>query len=264
MPITITVADSFTDQPFSGNPAAVCVLDEAAPEPWMQAVAAEMNLSETAFIVARPDGDLDLRWFSPTTEVDLCGHATLASAHVLGGTRRFHTRSGVLTCRPTADGRVEMDFPAIPVTRVEDPPDWTKALGTGADRVAGVYEAPGWALIELRSADDVRAVVPDRQGILERGGFAVVVSAGDEPGVDSVCRMFGPAAGIEEDPVTGSAHCLIAPMFAERLGRTDLVGRQLSARGGTVGMRLDGDRVVLTGQVVTVLVAQLLVDPPPA
>ena len=107
MSITITVADSFTDQPFSGNPAAVCVLDAAAPEAWMQAVAAEMNLSETAFLAPRPDGDLDLRWFSPTTEVDLCGHATLASAHVLGGTRRFHTRSGVLTCRPTADGRVE-------------------------------------------------------------------------------------------------------------------------------------------------------------
>jgi len=262
MALTITVVDSFTDQPFGGNPAAVCVLGSPAPEDWMQAVAAEMNLSETAFVTSRPDGDDDLRWFTPTTEVELCGHATLASAHVLGGHRRFHTRSGPLTCRPTADGRIEMDFPATSVTPADDPPDWTKALGTGADRVAGVFEAPGWVLVELRSADDVRAVVPDRDAILELGGYALVTAAGNQPEVDSVCRFFAPAAGIDEDPVTGSAHCVLAPFWAERLGRTDLVGQQVSARGGTVGMRLAGDQVVLTGQAVTVLVAQLQVDPP--
>ncbi len=264
MPCTITVVDSFTDQPFRGNPAAVCLLDRPAPAEWMQSVAAEMNLSETAFITPRADGDRDLRWFSPTIEVDLCGHATLASAHVLGGVCRFHTRSGVLTCRPTDDGRVQMDFPAIGVQEVSDPPDWSKALGVDADRVAGVHEAPGWAMVELRTADDVRAVVPERQAILELGGFIIVTAAGDEPGVDSVCRMFGPAAGIDEDPVTGSAHCVLAPFWASRLGRTDLVGRQVSSRGGTVGMRLDGDRVVLTGQAVTVLIAELQVDPPAA
>jgi len=262
MPLTITVVDSFTDQPFRGNPAAVCVLDRPAPATWMQSVAAEMNLSETAFVSTRADGDRDLRWFSPTVEVDLCGHATLASAHVLGGVCRFHTRSGVLTCRPTDDGRVQMDFPAIVVEPLDEPPDWGKALGVGADQVAGVSEAPGWVLVELRTADDVRSVVPDRQSILELGGFAIVTAAGDKPGIDSVCRMFGPAAGIDEDPVTGSAHCVLAPFWAGRLGRTDLVGEQMSARGGTVGMRLAGDRVVLTGQAVTTLVAQLQVDPP--
>lgn len=261
MPLTITVVDSFTDQPFRGNPAAVCVLESPAAEGWMQSVAAEMNLSETAFITARADGDHDLRWFSPTTEVDLCGHATLASAHVLGGVCRFHTRRGVLTCRPAGDARIEMDFPAIPVQPVDEPPDWSKALGVGTERVAGVFEAPGWLLVELRTAADVRAVVPDRQAILELGGFAIVTAAGDRPGVDSVCRMFGPAAGIDEDPVTGSAHCVLAPFWAGRVGRTDLVGEQVSARGGTVGMRLDDDRVVLSGQAVTVLVAELLVDP---
>lgn len=264
MALTITVVDSFTDQPFHGNPAAVCVLDQPASAAWMQSVAAEMNLSETAFITPRPDGDSDLRWFTPTVEVDLCGHATLASAHVLGGARRFHTRSGLLTCRPTDDGRIQMDFPAIPVQPVDEPPDWSKALGVSTDRVAGVYEAPGWMLVELHTADDVRAVVPDRQSILELGGFAIVAAAGDRPGIDSVCRMFGPAAGIDEDPVTGSAHCVLAPFWADRLGRTDLVGEQVSARGGIVGMRLDGEHVVLTGQAVTVLVAKLQVDPPPA
>jgi predicted PhzF superfamily epimerase YddE/YHI9 len=230
----------------------------------MQDLAAEMNLSETAFVTGRPDGDYDLRWFTPTVEVDLCGHATLASAHVLGGSCRFHTRSGPLTCRPAADGRIEMEFPAITVARVDEPPDWSKALGTSVDRIAGVYEAPGWVLVELASADDVRAVAPDRDAILELGGYALVTAAGDKPGVDSVCRMFGPAAGIDEDPVTGSAHCVLAPFWADRLGRDDLVGEQVSRRGGTVGMRLEGDRVVLIGQAVTVFVAQLLADAPAA
>lgn len=269
MPVTLTVVDAFTDRPFSGSPAAVCLLDEPASEAWMQAVAAEMNLSETAFAVPRADGDLgelDLRWFTPSAEVDLCGHATLATAHVLGRPVVFHTRGGVLACRPVTDGGVEMDFPAGEVAPVLDPPDWASAMGLARDRIVGVYESPNrWALVEVTSPTDVRAVVPDRQAILDLGGFAnVFASPGEEPGVDSVCRTFGPAVGIDEDPVTGSVHCLIAPLLAKRLGRAELVGQQVSARGGTVGMRVAGDRVHLTGRAVTVLVAELRSEPEPA
>ena len=265
MAVRIITVDSFTDRAFSGNPAAVCVLPEPPPAQWMQAVAAEMNLSETAFITPRSDGDRDLRWFSPTVEVDLCGHATLASAHVLGGECRFHTRSGLLTCRPAGDGRIEMDFPATVARPAEHPDDWAKALGLSDDRIRGVYGAADWALVEVASAADVRQLTPDRQTILDFGGSVIVTAAGDEQsGADSVCRVFVPGAGIDEDPVTGSAHCVLAPFWADRLGRTELVGKQVSARGGTVGMRLDGDRVVLTGQAVTTLIAELQVDPPSA
>lgn len=266
MPVTITVVDAFTDQPFSGNPAAVCLLDQPASEAWMRAVAAEMNLSETAFAVPRADGDFDLRWFTPSAEVDLCGHATLATAHVLGRPAVFHTRSGVLTCRPAADGGVEMDFPAAEVTPVTDPPDWSAALGLPPERIVGVHKSPdNWVLVEVASAADVRAVAPDRRVILALGGFVnVFATPGDEHGIDSVCRTFGPAVGIDEDPVTGSVHCIIAPLLAERFGRSQFIGRQVSARGGTVGMRVDGDRVHLTGHAVTVLMAELHSEPEPA
>jgi predicted PhzF superfamily epimerase YddE/YHI9 len=262
----VIVVDAFTDTPFAGNPAAVCVLPGATSERWMQLVAAEMNLSETAFVTPRPDGDHDLRWFTPSTEVELCGHATLASAHVLGGEGRFHTRSGLLTCRRGDDGAVLMDFPAIPVEPLRAPPDWAPALGLPSGRVRGVWASDGgWVLVEVASAADVRAVAPDRAAILGLCGFAVVVAApGDRPGVDSVCRVFGPAAGIDEDPVTGSAHCVIAPWLAARTGRAEFVGEQASARGGTVGMRLEGDRVVLSGRAVTVLEGVLRDDPPAA
>jgi len=253
----ITVVDAFADRPFRGNPAAVCLLPEAADEAWMQAVAAEMNLSETAFVVARTDGGHDLRWFTPTVEVDLCGHATLASAHVLGGAAVFHTRSGALTCRRGAGGRIEMDFPAIPVRPLDEPPDWASALGVSDDGIVGVHRGGGWVLVELTSAAELRALTPDRQSIMELGGGVAVMAAGDRPGVDSVCRVFVPGAGIDEDPVTGSAHCMLAPIWAERTGRTELVGEQASPRGGVVGMRLEGQRVVLSGHAVTVLSGEL-------
>src|SRR5262245_527708 len=163
----ITVVDSFTDTPFAGNPAGVCVLPAPTTEAWMRAVAAELNLSETAFLVPRPDGDHDLRWFTPTVEVELCGHATLASAHVLGGSGRFHTLSGPLACSPGDVGPIVMALPANPPAPVADPPDWAPALGLAADRVAGVWATPNdWVMVELASAADVRACVPDTAAIL--------------------------------------------------------------------------------------------------
>jgi PhzF family phenazine biosynthesis protein len=262
----ITVVDSFTDTPFTGNPAAVCVLEAPASDEWMQAVAAELNLSETAFVVPRGDGDHDLRWFTPTVEVDLCGHATLASAHVVGGECRFHTRSGVLAARPGAGpGTIELDFPAIPTAPVPDPPDWSVALGVASDRVVGVWAGGGWVLVELAAAADVRAARPDRDAVLALGGEVCVVAApGDRPGIDSVCRVFGPGLGIDEDPVTGAAHCVLGPWLAGRTGRTTFVGEQASRRGGIVGMRVQGERVALIGRAVTVWEGQLLHGPVPA
>lgn len=250
----VSIVDAFTDAAFGGNPAAVCRLGGPASDRWMQAVATEMNLSETAFVLPRDDGDHDLRWFTPTAEVDLCGHATLATAHVLGGGGRFHTRSGVLTCRPGGDGAIEMDFPAIPVTPVPDPPDWAGVLGLAASDVATVHEGPRWTLVELATPAQVRRVEPDLAGILALSDDVVVVAApGDRAGVDSVCRVFAPAIGIDEDPVTGAAHCVLAPWLASRTGRRAFTGQQASARGGVVGMRVDGSRVVLRGHAVTVL-----------
>lgn len=267
MAVPLSVVDAFTDRPFSGNPAGVCLLDAAAPEAWMQAVAAEVNVADTAFVVPRPDGDHDLRWFTPTVEVDLCGHATLAGAHVLGGSGRFHTRSGLLTCTPGADGAIEMDLPAAPghADPDADPATWADAFGLGADRVLGVHPSPNrWVLVEVASADDVRAAELDRAALVALGGFATVVAdtIGDhrEP-FDSVCRTFVPGAGVDEDPVTGSSHCVIAPWLAARSGRHRLTGHQASRRGGVVGMRVEGDRVVLSGRAVTISEGHLLIDP---
>jgi len=262
----ITVVDSFTDAPFSGNPAGVCLLAAPTTETWMLAVAGELNLAETAFAVPRPDGDLDLRWFTPVTEVGMCGHATLATAHVLGGAARFHTLAGVLTCSPGDGGTIRMDFPALAVTPVPDPPDWAPALGLAPGTVDGVWARDdGWVLAEVPAAADVRAAAPDAAAVLALGGHVIVVaSTGDRPGVDSVCRVFGPGIGVDEDPVTGTAHCIIGPWLAARTGRRDLVGEQASARGGTVGMRVDGDRVELSGRAVTVWEGTLHAEPPPA
>jgi predicted PhzF superfamily epimerase YddE/YHI9 len=245
--LELTVVDAFTDRPFSGNPAAVAVVDRFPEERHMQEVAREMALSETAFCVARADGDHDLRWFTPTVEVDLCGHATLATAHVLGGTARFHTRSGVLACESGSDATVVMDFPGVPPVPAEVPP----AIGlTGVQSYA---LAGGDSLVELPDADTVRNLVPDLASLAALGTRAVVVTApGDRPGIDCVSRVFAPNVGIPEDPVTGSAHCVLAVHWGERLGRDSLVGEQASARGGTVGMQRRGDRVLLRGQAVTV------------
>jgi PhzF family phenazine biosynthesis protein len=261
MPTDLVVVDAFTDQPFSGNPAAVCQLDAPASEEWMQDVAAEMNLSETAFVVGRPDGGHDLRWLTPTTEVDLCGHATLATASVLGG-GRFHTRSGVLTCAVADDGWVTMDFPADPPTPCPAPAGLDQVLGVGPEQLLEVLAGVTDLVVVVREAGTVRTLTPDFTGLAALEVRAVVVTApGDRPGVDCVSRVFGPRVGIPEDPVTGSAHCTLAPWWASRLGRDQLVGEQASRRGGTVAMRLRGDRVAIGGQTRLMATVRLLVDP---
>lgn len=256
--------DAFTDVAFRGNPAAVCVLDTAADDGWMQSVASEMNISETAFVVQRSDGDFDLRWFTPTREIELCGHATLASAHVLFDSGRverrvaFRTMSGVLTC--SLDGtRIEMEFPAsVPVSGAE-PSGLFDALGI-ANAVAVSESANRWHLVEVETAAEVCSLNPDFTALAGIGSGAVIVTArSDAPGIDIVSRVFVPGAGINEDPVTGSAHCALAPYWAERLGRTELVAYQASARGGTIHCRLAGDRVLLAGSAVTILTSELQV-----
>lgn len=261
MALTIVQVDAFTDRPFAGNPAAVCVLPAPRAAPWMQAVAREMNLSETAFLVPRDDG-YDLRWFTPAVEVDLCGHATLASAHVLwedghlapGAQARFWTRSGLLT----ADQRgawIELDFPATPPEPTEAPPDLLGALGVPARHVA---RSRFDYLVEVENEAVVRGLTPDcavLRAVPTRG--VIVTSAATTPGYDFVSRFFAPASGIDEDPVTGSAHCSLGPYWSARLGKAELVGYQASARGGVVRVRVAGDRVLLGGQAVTVLRATL-------
>jgi PhzF family phenazine biosynthesis protein len=253
--------DAFTDRPFSGNPAAVCLLPAARDAEWMQLVAAEMNLSATAFLVRRPDG-FGLRWFTPSCEVDLCGHATLASAHALwedgqpapGASVRFHTRSGVLTAE-RRDGVIWLDFPATPPEAVPAPPELTDVLGA-PPRYVG--RTPYDYLVELESEASVRSLDPDLGRLARlpvRGVVVTAVSA--DPGRHFVSRFFAPAAGIPEDPVTGSAHCALGPFWGERLGGTELAGYQASRRGGTVRVRLAGDRVHLGGQAVTMLRGEL-------
>lgn len=256
----LTVVDAFTHRPFAGNPAAVAVVDAFPAEDHMQAVAGEMNLSETAFLVPRADGSYDLRWFTPLVEMDLCGHATLAAAHVLGGSGTFHTRSGELVCSPALDGWIEMDFPADPPVPEAVPPSVAPALGVDAASVRAFARGRSDLLVELAGADVVRGVRPDPASVAALGSRCVVVTAaGDRPGVDCVSRVFGPNAGIPEDPVTGSAHCMLAEYWGQHLGRHQLVGEQASARGGVVRMRRQGERVVLGGQAVTVSRVQLVV-----
>ena len=229
----------------------------------MQAVAAEVNLAETAFLVPRPDGDHDLRWFTPTVEVDLCGHATLASAHVLGGANRFHTRSGVLVTSVRPDATIAIDLPGT-VLAAAPVAGWADALQLTADRVTGGAAGNGWVLVEVASATDVEAADPVRDLVMGLGGHAILVAdctADATVPFDSVCRVFVPAAGIDEDPVTGAAHCVIGPWLAARTGRTEFVGRQASRRGGTVAMRVDGDRVELSGPAVTISVGELRAIP---
>jgi predicted PhzF superfamily epimerase YddE/YHI9 len=250
--VELVVVDSFTDQPFHGNPAAVTVLDGFLEDRQMQDIAREMNLSETAFVVPRADGDYDLRWFTPTTEVDLCGHATLAAAHVLGGVARFHTRSGLLSCRPD-DGWIAMDLPADrPVE--SDVPD---ALGLPDVQWYGTGRFD--ALVQLSSAEIVRGLEPDLGAIAAlpvRG--LIVTAAGDRPEIQCVSRVFAPQSGIPEDPATGSAHCTLAEFWGPRLEMDTLIGEQASARGGVIRMRRDGDRVTVSGQAVTSAEVRLL------
>jgi PhzF family phenazine biosynthesis protein len=282
----IRVIDAFTDRPFAGNPAAVCLLDgDGWPdEGWMRQVAAEMNLSETAFahrlpagaegsdspgVTPSPPADWALRWFTPTVEVDLCGHATLATAHALcedsgePGTVRFSSRSGVLVATTHADGTVTLDFPAAPSTEIAMPDGLADALGAKPD-AAYTTGALHDLLVAFPDESAVRALCPDfaaLAGLCRRDGVrGLIATAPAKPGgagYDFVSRFFGPAAGIPEDPVTGSAHTALAPYWSDRLGRAELTGLQASARTGLVHTALHGDRVHLTGRAVTVLDAEL-------
>jgi PhzF family phenazine biosynthesis protein len=265
MPVTVLQIDAFTDRPFAGNPAAVCLLDAPAEAVWMQNVAAEMNLSETAFIHPLEDG-FALRWFTPAVEVELCGHATLASAHALWSEERvasqqpirFHTASGWLTAS-RSDDLIELDFPATPASPIEMPNGLPEALGHTA--------APIWLgqnrfdrMLVVASEGEVRQMTPNfgqLATLTERG--IMVTSRSGNPQFDFISRYFAPAAGIDEDPVTGSAHCTLAPYWAEQLGKTQLVGYQASPRGGVVQVALRDDRVALRGHAVTVLRGQLAI-----
>jgi PhzF family phenazine biosynthesis protein len=262
MPLTITQVDAFTSKPFAGNPAAVCVLPEERDPAWMQDVAREMNLAETAFLLARPDG-WGLRWFTPAVEVDLCGHATLASAHVLWETNllaadetaRFHTRSGVLTAVKRGDW-IELDFPATPDEPVEAPAGLVESLDATPRYVGkSIFDY----LVELDSEEAVANLRPDFRGLAKLGSRGVIATSHSaDPAFDFVSRYFAPAFGIDEDPVTGSTHCCLAPFWSRRLGKTTLLARQISARGGELKVELRGDRVGIGGQAVTVLRAELL------
>ena len=260
----IRIIDAFTDRPFAGNPAAVVLLDgpDWPDAAWMQSVAAEMNLAETAFTV--PDGEAwGLRWFTPTVEVDLCGHATLATTHalrsdgLLKGTARFATRSGVLTATAADDGTITLDFPAATVTPVPSPDGLDAALGVPVVAAYGTGSL-GDLVAEVEDEAAVRGLTPDLAAIKQmpyRGVMAT--AAGTEH--DFVSRFFAPATGVDEDPVTGSAHTALAPLWSARLGRDELVGLQASRRSGVVHTRLAGDRVLLTGSAVTTVDGTLLV-----
>ncbi|HEX4600144.1 MAG TPA: PhzF family phenazine biosynthesis protein [Gemmatimonadales bacterium] len=262
MGLPIVQVDAFTSRAFAGNPAAVCVLPAPREERWMQDVAREMNVSETAFLHPQDDG-YALRWFTPAIEVALCGHATLASAHVLwqeghlapGRQARFHTQSGLLTADRRAEW-IELDFPATPAAPAPTPTGLAAALGA----------SPRWVgrarfdyVVEVESEEVVRALAPDFAALerVEARGV-VVTSRASTPGYDFVSRFFAPRAGVREDPVTGSTHCALMPFWSERLHKTALTAYQASPRGGVIRLRLEGDRVVLGGQAVTVLRGELV------
>jgi len=259
---SLTYVDAFSDGPFTGNPAAVCLLADAAEAAWMQNVAAELNLAETAFLVRRPDRDFDLRWFAPAVEVDLCGHATLASAHVLweSGTldpsspARFHTRSGLLTASKAGDW-IELDFPSTPAVAADPPPGLLDAMGVAARYVG---RSPFDYLIEVADEAAVRAAAPDLTKLKKISTRGVMITA---PSADSkydfVSRFFAPGAGIDEDPATGSAHCCLAPFWHARLGKTAFVARQLSRRGATIKVAVAGDRIKLAGKALTMMRGEL-------
>ncbi len=259
--------DAFSDAPFRGNPAAVVPLDAPADADWMQAVALEMNLSETAFLVPEADGRLNLRWFTPRREVPLCGHATLASAHVLWETGRlspdddavFTSHSGELRARRRGD-EITLDFPAQPTEPGTPPESIARAMGDAswaeARRVPRSLGEENW-MLRLDAEDDVRNLRPDLGPIRGPGSPGLIVTA---PGRrhDFVSRYFVPWAGIDEDPVTGSVHCVLAPYWSDRLGKAEMEAFQASERGGEIRCRVDGDRVFLTGRAVTTLRGELL------
>jgi PhzF family phenazine biosynthesis protein len=264
MSLRIVQVDAFTSRPFAGNPAAVCVLPAAGPEQWMRDVAREMNLSETAFLVPTDDGGFHLRWFTPAIEVALCGHATVASAHVLwqdghlppGQQARFHTLSGLLTADRRGDW-IELDFPAKSATAADAPAELLPALGVRRANFVGKNAFD--YLVEMESEADLRALSPDHSTLRELPVRGIIVTARGTGEFDFVSRFFAPGSGIDEDPVTGSAHTALGPYWAGRLGKNEFTAFQASARGGVVRVRVEGDRVKLGGQAVTVMTGELLV-----
>jgi len=267
MPIPIYQVDAFASRPFTGNPAAVCLLDASDDAAWMQAVAAETNLSETAFCQAAAPAETtrySLRWFTPLAEVDLCGHATLAAAHVLweiGQVRKadpiqFATRSGILTCRRMKN-QVDMDFPASSLTPCDATEELIEAIGAEATECRRTDHD---ILLQLRDEAAVRGLRPDFQALrlVPARGIIVTARSSDEA-YDFVSRFFAPSVGIDEDPVTGSAHCALAPYWAQKLGKNTLGGYQCSPRGGAVNVRLEGDRVTVSGNAITVMTGSITV-----
>jgi len=262
MPLRITQVDAFTNRAFGGNPAAVCILPKAADPAWMLNVAREMNLAETAFLVPQRDG-YDLRWFTPVVEVDLCGHATLASAHVLwedgrlkpDTQARFHTKSGLLTA-DKRDSWIQLDFPATPPAAAPPPDGLIAALGAAPTFVG---RSRFDYLVELDSESTVRRLAPNLSALAEVKARGVIVTsrADAKSQYDFVSRFFAPQSGVPEDPVTGSAHCALTPYWSAKLGKKDLVAYQASPRGGELRLQLAGERVRLGGQAVTVLRGEL-------
>lgn len=266
----IRIVDSFTQRAYAGNPAGVVLLDSFPDDSRLQQVAAEVNLSETAFAHPLPSGseaDWALRWFTPATEVDMCGHATLATAHVLyttgaaAGPVRFAARCGTLVTEPGGDGGIAMDFPTAPLTEVDAPDGLDVALGAKLLSVHDTGPVIGDLVVEVADEETVRGLAPDHRALAEhvrRGAIVTAPAADPSSGYDFVSRCFFPNVGIDEDPVTGSAHTALAPFWARRLGRTSLTGLQASPRTGLVHVELRADRTLLTGHAVTVIDGELL------
>lgn len=263
--LPITVIDAFTDKPFSGNPAAVCLTDTPLPDELMQKIAAEMNLSETAFLTPRGAAEWNLRWFTPAVEIELCGHATLASAFHLwqqhaaheNDVLKFHTKSGILTAKKIRD-KIELDFPAIRVVSCIFPTEVVAAVGA---RLVYSGQKGLFTLFEVESAAHIRALTPDLKTMVAHGlGKFVVTARADDPQFDIVSRFFAPGAGVDEDPVTGSAHCVLAPYWVEKLGKNPLQAYQASKRGGALEIEWQADRVLLRGNAVAVLRANFESD----
>ena len=253
--------DAFASEPFRGNPAAVCMLDAERDQEWMQSVAAEMNVSASAFPVPRDDG-FALRWFTPVGEIPLCGHGTLAAAHalweekIIDGDARFHTKAGPLTA--TCSGElIELDFPSVPEERVDAPRELLDALGVASASYTGRNRLD--YLVEVDSEDAVRNLKPDYARLRTLVPRGVIVTSRGSGEFDFVSRFFAPAAGLNEDPVTGSAHCCLAPYWSARLGKNEMLGFQASSRGGVVRVRIAGDRVKIAGRARTVLRGELTV-----
>ncbi|MYS47982.1 PhzF family phenazine biosynthesis isomerase [Streptomyces sp. SID5998] len=265
----IRIVDAFTDRPFAGNPAGVLLLDAFPEDDWLQNVALEVNHAETAFAHRLPGGaeaDWALRWFTPATEVAMCGHATLATAHVLHttgthtGPVRFATRSGVLIATPADDGSITLDFPTAPLTAVEVPDGVAEALGAEPLTAFDTGPSVGDLVVELADEKTVRGLTPDHKALAAYSTRGLIATArAEDPalGYDFVSRCFFPNVGIDEDPVTGSAHTALAPYWSERLGRPDLTGLQASPRSGLVRTGLRGERTLLTGRAVTVIDGEL-------